>query len=73
MYPNPRISQEWPIGDGLGHRKASQWGMTWPAYKQFLAILQVCGECLAGRENCFQQSDKFAGHVGEVHLHSVGL
>ena len=29
---------------------------------------------LAGRENCFQQSDKFAGHVGEgLHLHSVGL
>ena len=28
----------------------------------------------AGRENCFQQSDKFAGRVGEgLHLHTVGL
>ena len=47
-------------------------GMTRPVCKQFLAILQVCWHCLAGRENCFQQSKKFAGHVGEgLHLHSV--
>ena len=27
--------------------KASHGGMTWPACKQFLAILQVCWYCLA--------------------------
>ena len=30
--------------------------------------------CLAGRENRFQQPDRFAGHVGErFHPHSVSL
>ena len=30
--------------------------------------------CLAERENCFQQSDRFARHIGEgVHPHSSGL
>ena len=49
-------------------------GMTLPVCKQFLVILQVYWHCLAGRENCFQQSDIFAGHVGEgLHLHCVGL
>ena len=32
------------------------------------------GNYLAGRENCFQQSDRLAGHEGEgLHLHSVSL
>ena len=50
-------------------------GMTWPACKQFLAILQVYWYCLAGREKCFcVHSGKFAGHVGEgLHLYGVGL
>ena len=30
--------------------------------------------CLTGRENCFQQSDRLAGHVGEgLHPHCLGL
>ena len=38
------------------------------------SILQVCWHCLAGRETCFQQCDKFAGQVGEgIHLHCLGL
>ena len=53
----------------IGTWKASQGVLVW-----LLAILQVCWHCLAGRENCFQQSDKFAGHVGEgLLLHSIGL
>ena len=48
--------------------------MTCSACKQFLANLQACWHCLAGRKKHFQQSYKFAGHVGEgLHLHSVGL
>ena len=32
------------------------------------------GHCLTGRENCFQQSDRLAGLVGEeLHPHSIGL
>ena len=38
------------------------------------AILKVCWNCHAERENCFQQFDKLAGHVGEgLHLQSVGM
>ena len=67
---NPRGGQseiDWDL-------KGQSRGITWPACKQSLAILQVCWYCLAGREKCFLQCDKFAGHVGEgLHLHSVGL
>ena len=35
-------------------------GITRPACKQFLAILQVCWHCVAGRENCFKHSDRLA-------------
>ena len=49
-------------------------GMTWPASKQFLAILQLCWHCLAGREYCFKYSDRLVRHVYEaLHPHSVGL
>ena len=49
-------------------------GMARPTFKQFLVLLQVCQHCLPGRENCFKQSDKLAGHVNEgVHPHNVGL
>ena len=42
--------------------------------KQSLAILQVWGHCLTGRESCFKQSDRLAGHVGEgFHPNSDGL
>ena len=38
----------------IERRKASEGGMTWPACKQFIAILlQVSGHCLVGRENYF--------------------
>ena len=47
--------------------------MTCPACKQFLTILQEFGS-FAGRENCFQLSDRLAEHVGErLHPHDVGL
>ena len=48
-------------------------GMAWPTFKQSLAILQVWRHCLLGRENCFKQSDKLAGHVDEGVHHYVGL
>ena len=49
-------------------------GMVWPSSKQFLAILQVCWHCLAGRANCFKESDRLARHVYEaLHTHSVRL
>ena len=44
----------------------------------FLVILQVCRHCLPGKEYCFKQADKLAGHVDEgvdedLHPHSAGL
>ena len=69
----PKLSKGWSIGDCSGPGRQSM-GMTWPTFKQFLDILQVCRHCLAGRENCFQQSDRLAGHVGEgLRPHSVCL
>ena len=47
-------------------------GMAIPACKQFLAILQVCWNCLARREKCFKQSDRFAGPKDEgLNQHSL--
>ena len=67
-YPRGGLSEmDWDLG---GWSR----GMTWPACKQFLAILQVCWHCLAGRKNGFKHSDRLAWHVYEaLHLHSVGL
>ena len=49
-------------------------GKTFPACKQFLAILHVCWHCLARSEKCFKQSDRFAEPVGEsLNPHSIGL
>ena len=49
-------------------------GLTKPACKQFLAILQVYWHCLAGRENVFKQTDRLARHMCDgFHPHSVGL
>ena len=49
-------------------------GMAIPACKQFLAILQVCWHCLARREYCFKQSDRFAGpKVEGLNPQSTGL
>ena len=48
-----RLEMDWDL---VGWSK----GMTWPACKQFLAILQVCWHCLAGRENYFKHSDRLA-------------
>ena len=51
--------------DGDPEGQSSGYDMT--TCKQFLNILQVWGHCLTGRENCFQQSDRLAGHMGEKH------
>ena len=69
IYPrNGRLEMDWDPED-------QSKGMTLPACKQFLAILQVCWHCLARRENyCFKQSDRFAGPKGEgLKAYSVGL
>ena len=74
MYPPDKNIQGVAERRWIRTWKVSQGGMTRPVCKQFLAILKVCLHCLAGKENCFQQSDKFAGHVLEgLHLHSVGM
>ena len=67
-YPRGgRSEMDWDLG---GWSR----GMTWPASKQLLAILQVCWHCLAGRENFYKYSDRLARHVYEaLHPHSVGL
>ena len=67
-YPRGgRSEMDWDLG---GWSR----GIVWPACKQFLAILQVCWHCLAGRENCFNHPDRLACHVYEaLHPHSVGL
>ena len=69
-------SQDYPRGS----RSEMGWdlggwsrGMTWPTCKQFLAILQVCWHCLAGRENCFKHSDRLADVCESLQPHSVGL
>ena len=50
------------------------WIMTRQACKHYLATLQVCWHCLARGENCFKQSARFAGPVGEgLNPHSVGM
>ena len=49
-YPRGGRSElDWDLGGWFG-------SMAWPAYKQFLAILQVCWHCLAGREHGFKHS-----------------
>ena len=62
---NPRGSQseiDWDL-------KGQSWG-----YDMASLQLQASWYCLAGREKCFEQCDKYAGHVGAgLHLHSVGL
>ena len=67
-YPRGGPSEmDWDLG-GLSR------GMTWPACKQFLEILQACWHCLARKENYFKHSDRLARHVYEaLHPHSVGL
>ena len=60
----PRISQGWLISGGLGPEGQSM-GYDITSLKTI--------PCHIG-ETFFQQSDKFAGHVGEgLYLHSVGL
>ena len=63
-----RSEIDWdPVGQSGGG------GLTLPVC-QFFTVLQVCWYCLAGRENCFRQSNYFAGHVDEgPHLHSFDL
>ena len=66
-------SLDYPRGGGLEMDQDPE-GLSRGYDKQFLAILQVWGHCLSGRENCFQLSDRLAVHVGEgLHPHSVGL
>ena len=74
MYPSVQIipgvvDQRW-----IGIREAGQGVWHDQLANMFLAILQVCWHCLAGRENCFKHSDRFARHVCEVlHPHNIGL
>ena len=46
----PRRSQGWSIRDWLGPERPFKGVYSWPACEQFLVILQVCWNCLAGRE-----------------------
>ena len=72
MYPPAQIIQRVVDRRLPRTRKASHWLWHNATFKQFATILQVCRHCLAGRENCFQQSDRLARHVGEgLHPHSV--
>ena len=63
-----RISLEYPRGgqfaDGLRPRRPVKGVLHDQHAKQFLAILQLCWHCLAGRETGFQQSERLVGHVG---------
>ena len=67
---------EYPRGGGLGmsqYLDGQSSVLISPACKQFLAILQVWGNCLA-RRDFFEQSERLAGHAGEgLHPHSIGL
>ena len=76
-YDNVSTSPDYPSGGQTElDRGLRGWSrsMAWPACKQFLAILQVCWHCLAGRGNGFKHSDRLAWHVCEgLHPHSVGL
>ena len=76
-YDHVSASLEYPRGgrSEMGQDREGQVrGYDMTSLQLFLVILQVCWHCLAGREYCFQQSEKFAGHVGEgLHLHCVGL
>ena len=68
-----RLSKGWSIIDRLEPGRLVK-GYDMISWQQFLTILQVCWNCLAGRENCFQQSDRLVGHVCEgLHPDSVGL
>ena len=54
--------------------EGQSWAYGMTSLQTFLAILQVWGHCLTGRENCFQQSDRLAGHVCEgLNPNRVGL
>ena len=76
-YDHVPTSPDYPRGG----RSVMDWelggwsrGLIWPACKQFLAILYVGWYCLAGKENCFKQSDRLARHVCEgLNPYSVGL
>ena len=48
------IDWDWEAGQVVWHDQLAN---------MFLAILQVCLHCLAGRENCFKHSDRLTRHV----------
>ena len=71
-----------PVQIMTGGRSGMVWDLGgWSACKHgqlanmFLAILQVCWHCHAGREeSCFEYSERLVRHVCEgLHSHIVGL
>ena len=74
-YDHVSVSQGWPIGDGLGPGRPVKGYDKTSLQTVHCPIVQVIyWHYLDRRENCFQQSDKCAGHVNEgLHLYSVGL
>ena len=55
-----------PEGQSRGHKMTSLQTVPW----HIAGMLALS----CWKKKCFQQSDKFAGHVGEgLHLHNVGL
>ena len=68
-----KLYKGWSIGDCPGPGRPVK-GYDMINFQTVPYHIAGVSHCLAGRENCFQQSDRWAGHVGEgLHPHSVCL